>query len=155
MELSRVSACVQVDALRQAREHELTIHEQEYNKVADEKQMAGTRLQQREEEIKRLQKEIETLNHQVKKEARKAKHVAQRILTSAPACGRRSDHSSLKELRSMRGGCILEMLTKSSAHRPDPRFFKVRKNCCNSLSISAARRIYTSKFNANFHALNA
>lgn len=116
---------VQADALRQAREKELTLHEQEYKKVTEEKNTIEKQLQRQKEEAKELQQELEALKVELKREATRVKCAARRIIRNAPAYGWRIEHSLSRELRTMRIGSALEMLTKSGNRRPDLRYLKV------------------------------
>ncbi|KAL8452335.1 hypothetical protein Emag_002454 [Eimeria magna] len=119
----------QVEALRAAREEELSVHEQEYKKLSAERRAMEEQLQQKEEAAQSLQKKVEFLTSRLKRESLKLKNATRRVVASAPAFGRKSDHSFLRELRTMRNGSAVEMWTKtSSGNRRESRYLKMFKH---------------------------
>ncbi|KAL8452173.1 hypothetical protein Emed_001480 [Eimeria media] len=119
----------QVEALRAAREEELSVHEQEYKKLSAERRAMEEQLQQKEEAAQSLQQKVESLTSRLKRESLKLKNANRRVVASAPAFGRRSDHSFLRELRTMRIGSAVEMWTKtSSSNKREPRYLKMFKH---------------------------
>ncbi|KAL8273262.1 hypothetical protein Esti_002763 [Eimeria stiedai] len=119
----------QMEALRVAREEELSVHEQEYQKLSEERRAMEEQLQQKEEAAQSFQREVESLTSRLKRESLKLKNATRRVVASAPAFGRKSDHSFLRELRTMRTGSIVEMWTKtSSGNRRESRCLKMFKH---------------------------
>lgn len=93
-------------------------------------------LNRQKEEGKLLQKEVNVLKRQLKLEAMKAKSATRRAIRNAPAYGWQSAQSLSEELRAMKTGCRLEMLSSSGTYRPEVRYVKVRditvKRVCTS-----------------------
>lgn len=118
----------QVNALREARKQESTVHEEEYQKVQEEKQTIEKQLNRQKEESKQLQKEVDSLRRQLKLEAMKAKSATRRATRKAPAYGWQSGQSLSEELRAMKSGCPLEMLSSSGNRRPEVRYVKMFKH---------------------------
>ncbi|KAL8431541.1 hypothetical protein Efla_000587 [Eimeria flavescens] len=117
----------QVDALRVAREEEVTAHEQEFKKATEERQKIEAQLEQKEEDLKRLEREKEALKAQLQRASVQIKNARRRVVMSAPAYGKRGHHSFSRELRTMRIGSVMEM-SKPGSRRPELRYLKMFKH---------------------------
>lgn len=115
----------QMEALRQARQEEVAMLEHEFEKAGKQRKKLESELQQREEETAELRHQIASLTRKLQRQAQKNRRIARRVIRSASAFGRSSRRTVCQELRTMRVGGVVEMLTKSTNRRPEPRYVKV------------------------------
>ncbi|KAL8434858.1 hypothetical protein ACSSS7_002824 [Eimeria intestinalis] len=119
----------EVEALRVAREEELSVHDQEYKKLSEERRAMEEQLQQKEEAAQSLQRKVASLTSRLKRESLKLKNSTRRVVASAPAFGRKSEHFFSRELRTMRTGSTVEMwMNSSSGNRRESRHLKMFKH---------------------------
>ncbi|CDI87321.1 hypothetical protein, conserved [Eimeria praecox] len=117
----------QMEALRQARQEEVAALEHEFERAGKERKKLEADLEKREEEAANLRQEVASLSRKLQRQAQKNRRIARRIIRTSAAYGRSSRRTVCPELRTMRVGGVVEMLTKSASHRPEPRYIKMFK----------------------------
>lgn len=115
-----------MEALRQARQEEMALLEHEFELVGRQRKKLEADLQQREKEATELREQIASLTRKLQRQAQKNRRIAKRIIRTASAYGRSSRRTVCRELRTMRVGGVVEMLSRSTHRRPEPRYIKVR-----------------------------
>ncbi|CDJ34337.1 LOW QUALITY PROTEIN: uncharacterized protein EMH_0061240 [Eimeria mitis] len=116
-----------MEALRLARQEEVAVLEREFEQAGKQRKKLEADLQQREAEAADLRRQVSSVSRKLQRQAQKNRRISKRIIRTAPAYGRCSRRTVCQELRTMRVGGVIELLTKSANRRPEPRYIKLFK----------------------------
>ncbi|XP_026192807.1 plectin [Cyclospora cayetanensis] len=121
----------QVEALKQAREAEVALHEEEHKRAVAAQQRLEQERQQLQQELasvrQQLQQDLASVKQHLQQEAAHRKAVAKRLALTACTYGRQGTSEICRELRAMRIGTPLEIIGKAP-RRPELRYFKMFKS---------------------------